>query len=482
MSSVRCSVTDGVRTTSIYVIVAIHAMVTSRWICQTEIKNPVLNHKIFSIFKDVIQFGLPLLFFCSGRSAEFLNKKYGDSVDIPLLRYLINFCGFILKKLTRLIIPGIFAYFLIVIPDAYISQSYRIGISDFKGRSNNFFTFFTNVVSSFQDGLSWLWFLPTLFLISVINYPLTSGRMGLLFIWGLIFWGLFLWLLLLGRRPDDWYSYIEPLVAVLPYFSMAIFGANEIRFPISFVTVIFSSLMLAIIPFTKNETVPMLTLNVIFYNFYYIAGALSTRVKFDFLTVVKKMSTISRVLAYCLFTLFFVITAPHDELSEGELWYRFPVYNRPAQCFAMVFGSWLWLVLLWIFGRLVFEPQTPELFSSGSTVHAQSMIMYLTHWLCIDIAVRLIIFPVSSYNFTNEKRQVLTGTDLNFWFVWSLLSISGWTISWLFYISLQWVSSSTGISFSAIGINAFKDVNKKLSNKSLLSKPEESISETGSNV
>ena len=58
----------------------------------------------------IIQFALPLLFYCSGRSS-ILSKT--------------SFKKFLIHKIQRLIIPLIFGYIFIIIPTNYIGRRYR---------------------------------------------------------------------------------------------------------------------------------------------------------------------------------------------------------------------------------------------------------------------------------------------------------------------------------------------------------------------
>ena len=73
-------------------------------------------------------------------------------------------------------IPLFFAYIFILIPRLYIAQDYQLFamVQNDEGVSyieNNIFKYAVRVFPTLYLKISWLWFLPALFIDSNINYP-----------------------------------------------------------------------------------------------------------------------------------------------------------------------------------------------------------------------------------------------------------------------------------------------------------------------
>ena len=79
-------------------------------------------------------------------------------------------------KAKRLLIPFFGAIFPILIPRLYFAQDYQIMARPYPDNlnyvENNYFKYNIEILPHIHKKLSWLWFLPALFIDSNINYPL----------------------------------------------------------------------------------------------------------------------------------------------------------------------------------------------------------------------------------------------------------------------------------------------------------------------
>lgn len=85
-----------------------------------------------------------------------------------------KFLKFLLGKVVRLSLPLVVAVPLFLIPRLYLSQPYEdTGRVD--GVSiENYWTYVVAVLPSVPSRMSWLWFLPMLFVVSIFAYPLMA--------------------------------------------------------------------------------------------------------------------------------------------------------------------------------------------------------------------------------------------------------------------------------------------------------------------
>jgi len=105
-----------------------------------------------------------MFFYISGMGATFFNtegKGFG------------NFVG---NKVLRLMVPFVVAIFIFLIPRLYFGQTYEeFCRPDGKNIEEDYWTFQTKTLEgNIFSKLSWLWYLPALFIDCIITYPLVA--------------------------------------------------------------------------------------------------------------------------------------------------------------------------------------------------------------------------------------------------------------------------------------------------------------------
>lgn len=121
-----------------------------------------------------------------------------------------NYKNFVVGKTKRLILPMVYAIFVLLIPRLYLSQDYEPWTRyDEKTVENNYLKFMVMTLPQIYNKLSWLWFLYVLFFCMLLNYPfitfsyrkrylnqasvaedtkLVMGQIGTLIVWALVAW------------------------------------------------------------------------------------------------------------------------------------------------------------------------------------------------------------------------------------------------------------------------------------------------------
>jgi peptidoglycan/LPS O-acetylase OafA/YrhL len=110
----------------------------------------------------LVQFGIPIFFFISGNVATLFDAERPN-----------GFRRYLWSKFMRLFVPLIVSIFLFLIPRHYIGQSWDpIGLVN--GQENwDFATYVPSLLADdFLTKLGPLWFLPAIFIIVIINYPM----------------------------------------------------------------------------------------------------------------------------------------------------------------------------------------------------------------------------------------------------------------------------------------------------------------------
>ena len=120
-----------------------------------------MDEKREGIIRTLVQAGIPAFFYISGIASTFFKtEKY-------------NFCIFLKQKFMRLLLPFIVGMIFFLVPRYWLLQEIEEGaFLEGKPTNWNFFTYYVDFLPKMHVKLSWLWFLPALFLDSVVNYPL----------------------------------------------------------------------------------------------------------------------------------------------------------------------------------------------------------------------------------------------------------------------------------------------------------------------
>lgn len=88
-----------------------------------------------------------------------------------------GFTLFFIDKVLRLIIPFFAAIFIFLIPRLYFGQSYEDWTRIDKEKEHieeDYWTYQQNILPMIWSKLSWLWYLPALFMDCIITYPLLA--------------------------------------------------------------------------------------------------------------------------------------------------------------------------------------------------------------------------------------------------------------------------------------------------------------------
>jgi len=107
-----------------------------------------------------------MFFYVSGMSLTYWDtQKKGFGV------YAVN-------KFMRLMVPFFVAVVVILVPRLYITQSYQIFARPYPDEidrtEDNFFKYYIAVFPHIWKCLSWLWFLPALYINTIVNFPLLA--------------------------------------------------------------------------------------------------------------------------------------------------------------------------------------------------------------------------------------------------------------------------------------------------------------------
>jgi len=104
-----------------------------------------------------------MFFYISGMGATFYNTE-GK-----------GFFLFTWGKILRLLIPFVIAIFIFLIPRLYLGQPYEDWTRpDGEHIENDYWTYNRLILPNIFAKLSWLWYLPALFIDCILTYPLLA--------------------------------------------------------------------------------------------------------------------------------------------------------------------------------------------------------------------------------------------------------------------------------------------------------------------
>lgn len=128
--------------------------------------NEEIIQKAEGFIKSLVQIGIPIFFYISGMSLT-----YWDTSKKGFMVYAKN-------KFMRLIVPFFVAMIFILIPRLYLAQDYQVFARPYPDKidyvEDNYFKFMIGIAPHLYKKLSWLWFLPALYINTIINYPLLA--------------------------------------------------------------------------------------------------------------------------------------------------------------------------------------------------------------------------------------------------------------------------------------------------------------------
>jgi len=103
-----------------------------------------------------------MFFYISGMAATFFNTE-GKGFGI-----------FFYDKCLRILLPFIVGIFVFLMPRIYLGQQYEDWCRPDGEIENDYWQFQMKTLPSIATKLSWLWFLPTLFIDLMLTYPLLA--------------------------------------------------------------------------------------------------------------------------------------------------------------------------------------------------------------------------------------------------------------------------------------------------------------------
>eukprot|EP00760_Papus_ankaliazontas_P033457 PhM_4_TR6339/c0_g1_i1/m.52535 len=390
---------DWIRAIAVYAVVVVHIFVSLR---RSTFVSHELDMKIDGSIRVVLQYGMPIFFYFSGRSAAFGKK---------------GFWIFFVDKLKRLGIPLVIGLFVVVIPANYIGRSYRPCADE---SIDSFFEYYkyymTDAISC--TGVDWYWFLPVLFVASVIDqyflkwvkdrYPYTRMFHWELHVDGpplLYLFAMTIFVFGTGSAID-----MPPVVStcfLLPFWLLYLcvmilpFLRRHAAISVLFFVCPVPSLLLAY--FCKEQDdyakdtdglfgeVSNTLLMLVFLNYFYIDGFIDTIFDFEWKVWIEESKTAAALKPTGLLFLIIGLAAcmPTTSLSSGYL-YNYPMFKESDwSCVSFVLGTWLWLVIWIRYGETFYNEIINEF--EYTHVTTSSMLVYLIHWLFIDIFQLLLV-------------------------------------------------------------------------------------------
>jgi peptidoglycan/LPS O-acetylase OafA/YrhL len=157
----RAYYVDWIRSMAIVLVILVHALCNSFDASGLDPDDvPALQQKKDGIIKCLVQIGIPMFFYISGIGATFFNTEEK------------NFGIFVGEKSLRLLLPFIVGIFAFLIPRLYFGQTYEDFTRPNDEIENNYWDFTKKTLPGIHLKLSWLWYLPALFIDFMICYPL----------------------------------------------------------------------------------------------------------------------------------------------------------------------------------------------------------------------------------------------------------------------------------------------------------------------
>ncbi|OII73491.1 hypothetical protein cand_003160 [Cryptosporidium andersoni] len=506
----RCFFTDWLRSVACVLVLAVHGMVAVQRIIPTNSLEENISDRFII---QLLHFGMPTFFYLSGR-AIFYSK-----LDLSVT---YSYRKFIFRKLRRLIVPSFIGYFTVVALAAYLGSSWRPCAP--KPPFLNIIDFYVKYLAEFKcSGLEWLWFLPMLFIILIINQP---GFLYLKVRYEHIFKNTYsddklinqykylnkyckLHVLLITSSVLIFYFLLgfpsQPIFCfVIPYIFIPIFIQLR-RYPLlsnllkySFLTYLpiyigsgfmayrLDNIIKTILELSfnsqnylsmslvfDNEIQLRVILAIIFYNYFFIAGFLDMLLDVDNeykrSNFVKNMIPVKSLILITMTA----ITWPNNKLLVTYLW-AYPCYSGGYTTLLFVLGTWVWLEIFRVFGeellqKVNFSPKIQCHFSQSCIV------VYIIHVVWQEFLIRYIfiyiITPSSPYSLYDGKSLVIGSyifPSLNFFTTWIMLICGSFILSMLTYIvSVKWKITRTLFGIDATSQNIQDNGTLILLNKSM---------------
>jgi len=122
------------------------------------------HNKMDGVIRDLVQIGIPMFFYISGFSSSYTKTEKK-----------MAYGRFVWGKCTRIIFPFIVAIPLFLIPALWLQCTYASTAIDGAVCGDSFMTWFKAYIVApveILNHISWLWYLPAMFVDFCLTYPL----------------------------------------------------------------------------------------------------------------------------------------------------------------------------------------------------------------------------------------------------------------------------------------------------------------------
>lgn len=365
-------------------------------------KNMTVKQKEDGIIKALVQIGIPMFFYISGIGATFFDtedKHYGI---------------FIGGKVLRILVPFVIAIFVFLIPRLYFGQSYEDYTRVDGEITDNYWEYMRGTLPTIYLKLSWLWYLPALFIDLVICYPLLRWSIrrsrGIPFdplvdlgiitlqIVTLVAWAVPNYLLI---TTDDYnMKYSIPAIITLSWVFFAFYtlqllaarpNGHHFAVWLKLIGPIGAICMNMWKVQTKNMNLYHIFLMINYDAMFFSQGVVDQCYWKKMIqnrkelgnTVLAPISIVGFIFAYALFS-------PMNFSKIGHLFF-YPLYETYwLQCM-YTSGTWLWVyAIIWTMAAVANDKFNETVFNY---INGSSMYAYLSHYFFIVLIGLFIIRP-----------------------------------------------------------------------------------------
>jgi peptidoglycan/LPS O-acetylase OafA/YrhL len=160
----RAYYSDWIRATAISLVIFVHCLGLSFDSTGYNVKAgwEMAREKRDGVFKCLVQIGIPMFFYISGIGTTYYKTEKKNA-----------YCLFVWNKVTRIMFPFIVACFVFLIPRLYLGQDFENFTRPQGVITKNIGEFYIKTIKyNLVTNLSWLWYLPAMFVDFLLTYPL----------------------------------------------------------------------------------------------------------------------------------------------------------------------------------------------------------------------------------------------------------------------------------------------------------------------
>lgn len=394
---------DWVRAIAITLVIFVHCLVNSADASDLNYdENPTMKQKEDGILKSLLQIGIPMFFYISGIGASFFDTEKN------------HYGIFIGNKIVRILIPFTIAIFAFLIPRLYFGQQYEDFTRNDNEIQNNYWEYMKASLPTIYLKLSWLWYLPALFIDFIICYPLlrwsvrrskgipfeslTDTGIILLQMATLALWATVNYYLV----PTYGYN-LKLLIPAIGILSAVFFCYYTLQLTINVNNGHHMAILIKLIGPIGSILMNMYKVQTKEMNLYHIFLMINYDAIFFSQGVIdqcywRKMvkarrewgDTMLAPIILISFIFVYSITTPMNHSDMGHLFF-YPLYTDYwLQCLHTT-GTWIWLyAIIWTMAHIGNEKFNDTIFKY---VTGSAMFAYLSHYFYILLISVLIVRP-----------------------------------------------------------------------------------------